>query len=278
MNNLYSKNSFIVLFLLSFWKIIGSVTSFGITTTTKGTNTITTAFKSKKKNNRIVTSSSSSFSFSSLSKEENKRRSFLDYNHHHPLFAEKDGRGSSSSSDDGAGGELSKGMEEAFRQLGDLSSLGDDSFAVPERKLKQDEAFAKAMQELDLKGIQDSAEGKTVPEVTPEAEAALYSDMAAEISNVSEMDLIDDVKSDLGSKETTLFPSFDPETRESEKFMEKALDEALQEAKAKGAADDKESILDNKEIMKEIEAIFDRANEQILEGLEEIRAEQVRDD
>jgi hypothetical protein len=164
--------------------------------------------------------------------------------------------------------DLPKGMEDAFRQLEDLNSLGGDSFTVPEKK--QDEAFAKAMQELDLQGIEDA-----IPS-SPEAEAALYSDMAIEISGVSEIDLIDKVKSEMGGSKTA-FPQFDPTVRETEMFMEKALDEALDEAKRKGDyIGDKESILDNKEIMKEIEGIFDRANEQLLEGLEDIRSEQVK--
>lgn len=164
---------------------------------------------------------------------------------------------------------VSKGMEDAFRQLDDLNALGDDSFTVPEKKVQQDEAFAKAMQDLDLKGIED------VNPSTPEAEVALYSDMASEISGASESELIDDVKSEMGGSKT-IFPKFDPSSRETEMFMEKALDEAIQEAKEKGdAIVDKESLLDNKEIMKEIEAIFDRASEQLLEGLEDIRKEQV---
>lgn len=187
--------------------------------------------------------------------------------------AKKDNGGDGNNNND----ELSKGMEDAFRQLEELNSFGDDSFTVPERKVKQDEAFAKAMQELDLKEIQQQT-GTSAP-TTPEAEAALYTDMAKEISGTSEMDIIDDLKSDLGSDSKTSIPRFDPESRESEKFMEKAFDEALEEAKAKGGEEsivvDKESILDNKEIMKEIEAIFDKANEQLLEGLEEIRAEQI---
>jgi hypothetical protein len=161
---------------------------------------------------------------------------------------------------------VSKGMEDAFRQLADLNALGDDSFTVPEKKVQQDEAFAKAMQDLDLKGIKPS---------TPEAEAALYSDMASEISGASEFELIDDVKSEMGGSKT-IFPKFDQSSRDTELFMEKALDEAIKEAQAKGDASvDKESLLDNKEIMTEIEAIFDRASEQLLEGLEDIRKEQV---
>eukprot|EP00980_Cylindrotheca_fusiformis_P012721 scaffold3108_cov152-Cylindrotheca_fusiformis.AAC.12 len=165
---------------------------------------------------------------------------------------------------------LSKGMEDAFRKLEDLKALEDDSFSVPGRKGQQDEAFAKAMESLDLKGIED----KNVPPPA-EAEAALYSDMASEISGASELDLIDEVKNELGGKKSTV-PQFDPNARETEKFMEKALDEAIEEVKRKGNSQvDKETLLDNKEIMKEIEAIFDRANDQLIDGLEDIRKEQI---
>lgn len=165
--------------------------------------------------------------------------------------------------------DVSKGMEDAFRQLENIVG-GDDSFSVPEQKDQQDEAFAKAMQGLDLKGMED------IPSTTPEAEVALYSEMASEIDGASELDLIDDVKTALGGSKTAI-PKFDPNVRDTEKFMEKALDEAIEEARKNGEANiDKESLLDNKEIMKEIEAIFDRANDQLLEGLEDIRKEQVR--
>jgi hypothetical protein len=162
---------------------------------------------------------------------------------------------------------VSKGMEDAFRQLADLNALGDDSFTVPEKKVQQDEAFAKAMQGLDLKGMEGANPS------TPEADFALYSDMATEASRSSEFDLEGDVKSEMGGSKTN---KFDQSTRDTEKFMEKALDEAIKEAKAKGDTSvDKESLLDNKDIMKEIEAIFDRASEKLLEGLEDVRKEQV---
>jgi hypothetical protein len=171
------------------------------------------------------------------------------------LFSKEDGDG------------VSKGMEDAFRQLEDLNALGDDSFTVPEKKVQQDEAFAKAMQGLDLKGMEGANPS------TPEADFALYSDMATEASRSSEFDLEGDVKSEMGGSKTN---KFDQSTRDTEKFMEKALDEAIKEAKAKGDTSvDKESLLDNKDIMKEIEAIFDRASEQLLEGLEDVRKEQV---
>lgn len=243
-------------FLSLVW--IGYVKSFGILVNVN------------QRGNRWIPTTTRSHSFKKIDSTKRFRYIITTKSSSPILFAAKKDNGG-----DGNNDELSKGMEDAFRQLEELNSFGDDSFTVPERKVKQDEAFAKAMQELDLKEIQQ----QTGPAPTPEAEAALYSDMAKEISGTSEMDIIDDLKSDLGSDSKTSIPRFDPESRESEKFMEKAFDEALEEAKAKGGEEsivvDKESILDNKEIMKEIEAIFDKANEQLLEGLEEIRAEQI---
>jgi len=153
----------------------------------------------------------------------------------------------------------SKGMEEAFRQLEELKSLSLDEFPMPERKKQQDEAFTKAMQELDLKDIVEDP-----PEPSVESEAQLYKDMALELSATIETDLIDNVKTDLGGT-TSSIPKFDPALRETDKFMEKALDQALEEAEKKAKMEiKKESLLDNKEIMKEL-----------MEGLQEMREEQV---
>ena len=164
------------------------------------------------------------------------------------------------------------GMEEAFRRLDELkAAFSDDSPPLPERKKKQDEAFAKAMQELNLKDI-----APDLPEVSAESEAELYKKMASELSSATETDLIAEVKSDLGGTPTPI-PKFDPSTRENEIFLEKALDQALADAEKKAkTAINKESLLDNKEIMKEIEKIFDKANAELLVGIEEMREEQVR--
>lgn len=175
------------------------------------------------------------------------------------------------STNDDDGEDISKGMEDAFRQLEDLKSLGGDEAPLPERKKQQDQAFAKAMQELDLKDIQD------VSPAPPESEARLYQDMASEVSgDITEFDVISDVKSEMGGSPSVI-PQFDPTMRDTDKFMEKALNEALEEAKKDSTLDiDKESLLDNKEIMGEIEKIFEKANDELLEGIEEIRTEQVR--
>jgi hypothetical protein len=100
--------------------------------------------------------------------------------------------------------------------------------------------------------------------------------MVSELSSVkSEDELIADLKSDLVDDEYLVETTIDTN---DEEFMNQAINEALKEAKEQNSDVDidKESLLDNKEIMSEIEKIFDRANEQLLQGLEEIRSEQVR--
>lgn len=167
--------------------------------------------------------------------------------------------------------ENSKGMEDAFRQLEKLKSLDDEKIPLPEWKKQQDDAFAKAIQGLDLKDIVEQP-----PEPSVESEAELYKNMASELSSKKETDLIDDVKSDLGISPTSSIPQFDPTQRDTDQFMETALDQALEEAEQKANMQiKKESLLDNKEIMKEIEKIFEKANEELLDGLEEMREEQV---
>ena len=103
--------------------------------------------------------------------------------------------------------------------------------------------------------------------------------MASELDVASsEEDLIAaDFKNDLElaeSKEAGI-PAID-----TEKFMDKAINEAINDAKEQDNSvnvdDAKEAFLDNKEIMSEIEKIFDKANDDLMEELEEIRAEQVR--
>jgi hypothetical protein len=166
--------------------------------------------------------------------------------------------------------DLPKGLEDAFQQLDNMKALGDDTFTVPEPKTQPDEAFAKALEDIDLKGIE-------VGTPSPESEAKLYKEMASELEGQSEEDLIASMKEEIEGTSIggTAIPKFDPALKD--KFMEKALAEAMAEAEKKADAPiDKSSLLDNKEIMKEIEAVFDKANAKLIKGLEEIREEQVR--
>lgn len=195
------------------------------------------------------------------------------HHRHHHLLVQSAAKSNKNQKGNGSSG---PGMEDAFRQLDQLSSL-DSSDASSllskpseqEQKKKRDSAFAKAMEELDLKDLID-----TPPSASAESEAALYKDMATELSVASsEDDLVADLKSDL-DEDDVVTSTVDAK---NEAFMSRAIEEALKEAKEQNEeVVEKESLLDNKEIMAEIEKIFDRANDQLLEGLEEIRSEQVR--
>jgi uncharacterized protein YukE len=184
--------------------------------------------------------------------------------------------------------DLSKGMDDAFKQLEGLKDLSGEAESV-DKKEKQKEAFAKAMENLDLKDVID-----TPPPTSPEKEIKIYEDMASEVAQKDENSLYSEVIGDMqGSKSdssttgkgfgkpTTASSgkedvlSFDRSDKETEELFNAALEQALTEAKKKSNQQiDKDSLLNDKEIMKEIEKIFDRANDQLMEGLDEIRAEQ----
>lgn len=65
-------------------------------------------------------------------------------------------------------------------------------------------------------------------------------------------------------------------SQDTDEFMRQALEEAMQEVGKDDKARDKlaAEIIKDEEIMKEINAIFDRANEELLKGVAEIKAEQ----
>lgn len=176
---------------------------------------------------------------------------------------------------------LGPGMDEAFKELEALKSLGEEK-ELPEmseggKAKKKDEVFAKAIDSLDLKDILSQAEVESsAGDVSPESEVELYKDMASEVDvAASEDDLIAaDFKSDLEMADN----KDDLPVVDTQKFMDKAIKEALEEAKRKDSSvnvdEVKESFLDNKVIMSEIEKIFDKANDDLLQELEEIRVEQ----
>lgn len=200
---------------------------------------------------------------------------------------------SSNDDDNNSSGGGGAGMEDAFRELEALQSL-DEPERPKEKPKEKDEAFAKAMGNLDLKDIlskveddndDDSSKNSKTPSL--ESELEIFKDMASELELASEKEelIIADFKSDLlladddddiDILDNDGVPAFD-----TEKFMDKAIEEALAEAREKNSdveqiIGDKEAFLDNKEIMSEITKIFDVANDELLEGLEVIRSEQVR--
>jgi hypothetical protein len=233
------------------------------------------AFHVPSPNGSVGSSSSSSSARSVLLRISNARTNRI------RVFAGKD-----DDDDDKMG--IGPGMADAFKELESLQSLGNEK--LPERPSgkkpkEKDEVFAKAIEGLDLKDILSQIEAEsgdsatTSTSVSPEAEVELYKDMATELDVASSNeDLIAaDLKNDLELAESNEagVPVID-----TQKFMDKAIREALAEAKEQDGSvdidDAKESFLDNKEIMSEIEKIFDKANDDLLQELEEIRVEQVR--
>ena len=233
--------------------------------------------------NRQQSSTSTSLSLSSSPLLSLRQRKRQQQQRVVQLFA------SSSKDDDSSGG--GAGMEDAFRELEALQSL-DEPERPKEKPKEKDEAFAKAMGNLDLKDIlskvdDDNDDDSKIKTPSLESELEIFKDMASELELASEKEelIVADFKSDLLLADDDDIdididndgvPAFD-----TEKFMDKAIEEALKEAKERNSdveqvIGDKDAFLDNKEIMSEITKIFDVANDELLEGLEEIRTEQVR--
>jgi len=65
-----------------------------------------------------------------------------------------------------------------------------------------------------------------------------------------------------------------PPKPDMEKFMEAAVTEALEEAREQSPDVNPQSIRDDEELMAEINAIFDKANDKLLDSVNEMKAEQ----
>ena len=154
-----------------------------------------------------------------------------------------------------------------------------------------------------------------LPVVSLEKEMETYKDMLQEVERNEEINAYHEIVNELGgSTQPTIFPTDDvytdiildlggtPSIKSTitpatvqiksdviiqnkktkdlndnynvDDIMNAALDEALKEVTIQNKQSTK-SILDDKEIMKEIEAIFERGNEKLIESLNEIRIEQV---
>jgi len=187
-------------------------------------------------------------------------------------------------------------MEEAFAKLDDMKSLGDGD--APGATIN-DADFAKAMKDLDLSKLMSEGEAgaeKTAQdERQPEKELKIYEDMVSEIETGDFNDVKDSVKSKLmdssgkgfGKKSISVnlddIPAFDPtesgvgsDSAATDAFMNKALDQAFDEANAQGGemGVNKESFMQDESFKEEIEDIFTKANAKLVESLEEIRADQ----
>lgn len=69
-------------------------------------------------------------------------------------------------------------------------------------------------------------------------------------------------------------------SQDTDEFMKRALEEAISEVQLKEISENKDislpdNIFNDKEMMKEINAIFDRANEKLMKDIAEIKKEQV---
>jgi hypothetical protein len=162
------------------------------------------------------------------------------------------------------------GMADAFRQLGDL-----DSSSLPDvTESTKTPTFSSPDDPLPV-----------VEAAPPEQEVQMYKAMVKELEQQNEDDLYSNVLADMGGSSVPKEPAASPLSvdvinadttlGETDEFMNKALEEALKEVKVNNPSISK-SILDDKEIMKEIEVIFERGNEKLMASLEEIRTEQVR--
>jgi hypothetical protein len=181
--------------------------------------------------------------------------------------------------------ETRDGMAGAFRELDALGSLEDDDDSQPAKMMNDS---VKGFHEVDL--VLPASEMKPS---TPEAEVRLYKDMYIE-SEKGETELYADVLSDMGgtisvskkdapSKEENdpleLIDALERTPEDLDMFMNNALAEALAEARAKTPEElkaDAENALDDEEMMKEIQEVFEKANKELLASLEDIRTEQVR--
>jgi len=176
-----------------------------------------------------------------------------------------------------------KGMEDAFRQLDNLDSIdgskngGESPEVVEVDYEKRQEAFKKALDDIDEKLLES-------PEATPEAEAKVYTDMVNDLEADGGKSIYDGVLGDLGGTTTsskTKKIDFDDSTPSSADDMDGFLNAALEEAvrEAKDATPDEvkkfsDKILDDEEMMEEIREVFEKANEKLLSGIEDIRKEQ----
>jgi hypothetical protein len=173
------------------------------------------------------------------------------------------------------------GMASAFRDLEALDSLDDDYKSVPKKGASS------------IKGIDDLEDVKQLKNVKapPEAEVKLYKDMMNE-SEKEDVELYVDMMTDMGGttpkpkkkqtlqiqdEQVELLDSLERSPEDLNVFMNQALQEALKEAKSK-TPEELASIdpLDDEDMMDEIRNVFDRANDELLASLEDIRKEQVR--
>jgi hypothetical protein len=173
------------------------------------------------------------------------------------------------------------GMDAAFRQLGALDSLGEKGTQSSTTTVQLDEA-SKAELKNEAPSLEQQVKlFKGLLEDSEQDQGDLYSDVIKEMGGTP-VEQQFPPEQQIIVEETTLPTSSNsdipPSEQDTQKFMDRAIQEALEDARKMAPGDARkmsDSILDDEEIMKEIEEIFERGNEKLMAGLEEIRQEQV---
>ena len=208
------------------------------------------------------------------------------------------------------------GMAEAFRQLESLKSLDDPEEYIPAPdKINVDVALADTSKTILLASTTDNAAAASpeqdfavyrnmMEEMEVEESAVSYAEVLDELggSALQTDDTYSQIMTELGGtkkmKPMSTSESFSSWTKtprapngddvadatpksngatlSNEQLLDEALKEALNEVQLNNPQISERSILNDQEIMQEIESIFDRGSAQLIEGLEEIRREQVR--
>lgn len=151
------------------------------------------------------------------------------------------------------------GMAEAFRQLDELTSLGATPTLVKSSSIQVDEVELEAP-----------------PAASLEDELQTYKHLVQELESSSGDQLYEEMLSDMGEEGGRgLSKQEDDADTATQAMFQQAMQQALHDAKAQNPNISAKSVLDDQDIMKEIEDIFDKANRKLMDSLEEIRSEQV---
>jgi len=195
------------------------------------------------------------------------------------------------------------GMNDAFASLNDLSAddfaddlqiegssrpspaLSSKPIVVDEKEIKKYTEMYEQMEKDDSGDVYSDILGDMG--MTPTSSAPSKSDSAGkgfgkEVGSSKSSPVMNDadgIGSLVAGDEDQLIAS-DISPQDTDEFMAKALKEAMKEVEKQNKASGidprslESSILNDKEMMKEINAVFDKANDQLLEGIKEIREEQ----
>lgn len=204
------------------------------------------------------------------------------------------------SKQEGNKGDDRQGMEDAFKSLDALSSLDFDD--LKEEKLGKTSIQASGD---SLESIIDG--GSNIDERSSPEDLKLYKDIVQELETEGEDGIYENIMGEMTSSSSSsssknsksndkkvlsdadglgTLSKEDDETltaveisNDTDELMKRALQEAMEEVTSETSTDGKaalpDSILNDKEMMDEINAIFDRANEQLMESISDIKDEQV---